>query len=425
MVTVLPLVGMLFFVFLLARGLGELTRRAGLSPLLGEIAAGVVIANLVVGPFALVSWVGLDPSTAAGVVNGDALHALADVGVVFLVFAVGLEVRPEALRRYARVSAATAAGGIAVPFGLGVGFYLLLEGPSQWAAALFVGVALVVTSLIVTGRVLRERGLLDSTEAHVILGAAVIEDVAGVVLLTVVLGATARADRGPVDLVYQVGIVLVFAVALAAFFLYLAPRLVRRFASHADPRPTPARFGARNAAFVLALLLCLGASALAESFQLAGIVGAFFAGMAIAEFRERYDLRGAFESLNTFFVPFFFVSIGLVVSTGDLLATWPLAAALTVLAVGGKFASASYDAGEVGRRPALRIAAGMVPRGEVAIIVALTAYGAGLITADLYTAIVVMAVATSIVGPYLLVRLFRDGGPAPAPVVPGPGPEGL
>jgi Kef-type K+ transport system membrane component KefB len=424
MESVLPLVGVLFFVFLLARGLGEVTQRLGLPALIGEIVAGVAIANVAIGSFHLESWLSLDPTTAGGVVNRDALGALADVGVVFLVFAVGLEIRPDELRRFGRISAATAAGGIVIPFGLGAGFLLLLEGPTGWPAALFVGVSLVVTSLIVTARLLREARWLDTTEAHVILGAAVIEDIVGVILLTFALGVTAGSEHGPIDLVYQVLLVSAFAVVFVLFFLFLAPRLVRRYLDPSGPKKVSVRLRTRNATFVLVLLLCLGASALAASFQLASIVGAFFAGMALAEFRDQYDLRAAFESLNTFFVPFFFVVIGLAVSTGDLLAAWPLAAALTVLAVGGKFATVAYDAGALGRRPALRVAAGMVPRGEVGIIVALTAFGAGLISADLYTAIVVMAIATSVIGPYLLHRLFA-GGVAPTTEAPvSPAPEG-
>jgi len=424
METVLPLVGVLFFVFLLSRGLGEVAQRLELPALVGEIVAGIVIANFAFGSFHLESWLNLDPASPGGIVNRDALGALSDVGVVFLVFAVGLEIRPEDLRRFGRVSAATAAGGIVIPFGLGVGFLLLIEGPSQWAAALFVGVALVVTSLIVTARFLREARLLDTTEAHVILGAAVIEDIVGVILLTFVLGVTAGAEHGPVDLVYQVLVVSGFAVVFVLFFLYLAPRLVRRYLDPSGPKRISLRLRTRPAAFVLVLLLCLGASALAASFELASIVGALFAGMALSEFRDRYDLRRAFETLNTFFVPFFFVGIGLAVSTGDLLAAWPLAAALTVLAVGGKFASSVYDAGTLGRTPSLRVAAGLVPRGEVAIIVALTAFGAGLISGDLYTAIVVMAMLTSIIGPYLLHRLFRGAAARPSEGPAAPSPEG-
>jgi Kef-type K+ transport system membrane component KefB len=424
MTSVLPLVGVVFLVFLVARGLGEVTQRLGLPALIGEIVAGIAIANVVVGPYRLEALFGLDPTTAAGLVNGDALHTLAELGVVFLVFAVGLEVRPDVLRRFARTSVLTAVGGIVVPFGLGVGFLLLLEGPSQWPAALFVGVALVVTSLIVTARLLTEHRLLGTTEAAIILGAAVVEDIAGVILLTLVLGATSDIDHGPVDLVYQIGIVIAFAVAFVLFFLYVAPRLVRRLAESHAPGQIRPHWRTRNAAFVLVLLFCLGVSTLASSFELASIVGAFFAGMALAEFRDAYDLRNGFETLNTFFVPFFFVSIGLEVSTGELWATWPLAAALTVLAIGGKFASAVYDAGQIGRTPALRVAAGLVPRGEAAIIVALTAFTAGLISGDLYTAIVVMAIATSVVGPYLLSRLFRGAAGPPSEASSSPGPEG-
>jgi Kef-type K+ transport system membrane component KefB len=415
MASVLPLVGVLFFAYLLARALGELCERVGLPALVGEIVAGIVIANVVVGSFHLENWVGLDPTTSSGIVNQDVLDALAGIGIVFLVFAVGLEVRPSSLRSFGRLSATTATWGTTVPFVLGVAFVLLVEGPSQWPAALFVGVALGVTSLIVSARVFRERDLLETTEAHVVLGAAVIEDVVGVVLLTVALGVTAGTEHGPIDLVYQVGVVVAFAVAFALFFLYLAPRVVRRYADPSIPKLVPLRFRTRNAVLVLVLLFCLGASALAASFQLASIVGALFAGMALSEYRARYDLRNAFETLNTFFVPFFFVSIGLAVSSADLVAVWPLAAALSVLAIVAKLTGVPHESRHLGRLPAFRVGVGMVPRAEVAIIVAITAYDAGLLTGDLYTAIVVMAIVTSIVGAAWLHYLVRGstGGPAP------------
>lgn len=422
---VVPIVTVLFFVFLLSRGFGEITLRLRLPALIGEIIAGIVIANLAVGSFHLLTAVGLAPSTLAGAENQSVVSALAEVAVVFLVFAVGLEVRPEGLRRFARLSATTAMYGILVPFGLGVTFLLALEGPSQWAAALFVGVALLVSSLIGTARFLGDHHLLDTMEAHVILGALVIEDIVGVIVLTVVLGVTARADQGPVTLVYQVLVVVVFAVAFGLFFLYIAPRLLRQYAHPSSPDAIPVRLRTRNATFVLALLFCLGASALAESFQLAGIAGAFFAGMALSEFREQYDLRSRFEAINTFLVPFFFVKVGLTVSTGDLVAAWPLAAALTVLAVAGKLIGSLYESRKSGRGPALRIGAGLVDRGEVGIIVAITAFDAAMISADLYTAIVVMSVATSVIGPYLLYRWFRTRLPSEPPAAPEAEPAGL
>lgn len=413
----LPLLGALFFVYLLARGLGEVTRRLGLPTLVGEIVAGVVIANLAVGSFRLEDWIGLDSATGSGAMNVATLNGLADLGVAFLAFAVGLEILPSAVRRFVRPASITAVWGTAVPLVLGFALLVVVEGPSAWSAGLFAGVALVVTSLTVTLRALRERDLLGTDEAHVILGAALIEDVVGAGMLAVVLAVAAETHHGPVDLVYQVGFVFAGAGAFVGFFLYLLPRLVRRYTRAETTAP---RTATRNSAFVLAILLCLGASALASSFQLASIVGALLAGMALSEFRGRFDLRPGFEALNTFFVPFFFVGIGFLVSVNELLAAWPLAAALTVLAVAGKLASVPADAPRLGTRGALRVGAGLVPRGEVALVVALVAVGAGLISGDLYAAIVVMAVTTSVIGPIALHRLFREGAPRPSdePVTP-------
>ncbi len=414
MAVVLPLLGALFFVFLLAQAFGWATRRLGLPALIGEIIAGIVIANFVVGSFDLENWIGLNASSAQGVVSRDALTGLADIGVIFLAFAVGLEVLPSAVRRFARAAASTAAWGTTIPFALGVALVIALGGTGSWSAALFVGVALMVSSLTVTARILRDHGLLETDEAHLMLGAALIEDVVGAMVLTVVFAFTAQSVHGPVDLVYQAGIVLAAAIAFIVFFFYIAPRFVRRYAP-SDPSAAPAR-PASAPVFVLAILLCLGASALATSFQLASIVGALLAGMAMAEVRDRYDLRSGFGALNTFFAPFFFAGIGLLVSVNELVATWPLVAALTGLAVVGKLVSVPAESRHHGRRSALRVGAGLVPRGEIGIIVAVTALGAGLITGDYYTAIVVMSIATSAIGAALVLYLFRDA--------PGPGDRG-
>ncbi|HTT14260.1 MAG TPA: cation:proton antiporter [Thermoplasmata archaeon] len=412
---VLPLVGVLFFVFLLARGLGELAERLGAPALVGEIAAGIVIANLVVGNFHLLAALELDPSTGAGALNREVLEALVEIGVVFLVFAVGLELPASDLVRSFRISSRTAAFGVVVPFALGALFLVALEGPANVLPALFGGTALMVTSLTVTARFLRERDLLGTVEARVILGAAVIEDVVGVVLLTVLLGIAAGRIHGPVDLLVQVGVVLAFAGIFAVAVLRYGPRLVRRYVDPADRTDGVSRFRTRNAVLVGALLLCLGASALAQSFQLASILGAFFVGMALAEYRDRLELRSAFEALNTFFVPFFFVGIGLLVSVGDLAATWPLAIALTVLAVVGKLAAYAFESKALPRRTALRVSVGMVPRGEVGIIAALAAFSAGFINGDLYTALVLTSAATAIIGPLWLARLFARAEPPASP----------
>jgi Kef-type K+ transport system membrane component KefB len=384
--------------------------------------AGIAIANVAIGSFSLVGWLSLSPATSAGSVNQETLAALAEIGVVFLVFAVGLEIRPSELLPALPLSMRTALFGVLVPFALGTVFLLVLQGTSNLLPALFVGTALVVTSLTVTARFLSERGLLNTLEARVILGAAVIEDVIGVVLLTSLVGVAAGRIHGPVDLLVQVGVVIVFAILFLVFLLYGAPRLVRRLA---DPsrRPAAVRFETSHGALVLAILFCLGAAAVTESFQLASIVGALFAGMAVAEFRDQFGLRASFATLTTFLAPFFFVGIGLEVSNADLLATWPLAAGLTVLAVVGKLAAVGAESRKVDLRSRLRIGVGMIPRGEVGIIAAFAAYDVGAISVDLYTALVIMSIATSIIGPATLHRLFPSAGATPTPTEPAPAVE--
>ena len=415
---ILPIVGVLFFVYVLARAFGEIAERLGVPALVGEIAAGIVIANLALGSFHLEAWLTLDPASATGSLNREVLTALVEIGIIFLVFAVGLEIRPSELRRVLPISARTAFFGLLVPFALGATFLLALQGPGGALTALFVGTALVVTSLTVTARFLRERDLLATPEARIILGAAVIEDIVGVILLTFVLGVAADRGTGASDLVVQVALVSVFAVAFAAFFLYGAPRLVGRYVDPASPRSPLARFRTPSAVLAVAIALCLGASALAASFQLASILGALFVGMSFAEYRDRLGLASAFEALTTFFVPFFFVGIGLLISTGDLAATWPLASALTLLAIAGKLAGSFVESRHLGRTAALRVGVGLVPRGEVGIIAALAGLDAGLLSTDQYTALVVMSVATAIVGPLALARLFRR-----APTAPPAGPD--
>jgi Kef-type K+ transport system membrane component KefB len=148
-------------------------------------------------------------------------------------------------------------------------------------------------------------------------------------------------------------------------------------------------------------------SALATFFTLAAIIGAFLAGMAFAEVAERYGLAESFEPLNAFFVPFFFLVIGLNVRIDKLLAVWPVAMMITVLAIVGKLIGGSLGARPMGRTSALIVGVGMVPRGEVGIIVAAAGLGAAAISQGLYASVVVMSIATSVLAPSILGRLFQ------------------
>ena len=396
------LVLLLFSTFLLAQALGELLQRLRQPALVGEILAGILIANIVVGAFSLRDFLQLTPTAPGDPLNPNLtfLEALADLGVIFLIFAVGLEIRTTELRRVGRLATQVAVLGVVVPLLFGFAFIEISGGnPTE---AIFVGAAMVATSVGITARVLREMNLLATREARVILGAAVIDDVLGILILTIAIGAAS----GGVNL-YQIAIVAALATVFVLVSLTLGPRFVRHMARPEGPAAILKRMRSHNAPFVVALLFCLGMSALASFFQLAAIIGAFLAGMAMAEIREQYALEASFEPINAFFVPFFFLVIGLKVDLEALAAVWPLAVVLTFLAVVSKLLGCGIGARSMGRTSAAIVSIGMVPRGEVGIIVALAGLSAGAVTGSLYSAVVVMSLATSMMAPSLLARLFR------------------
>lgn len=406
------LIILLFITFLLAKALGELMERLKQPALVGEIAAGIIIANLVFGGFNFVDFLQLNESTPEGMANMEFIGAFATLGVIFLIFAVGLEIRASELRKVGSLASYVAVLGVVFPFILGFVFIQLVEGTDHIVEAMFVGAALVATSIGITARVLREKNLLKSKEARVILGAAVIDDILGIMVLTIAIGIAGQSQAGGSDLIFQIVAVAGLSTFFVLLFMYLGPRLVRRFAHPESPRAILQRLRTRNAPFIVALLFCLGVSALATFFQLAAIIGAFLAGMAMAEVKEKYPLEESFEPLNALFVPFFFLFIGLKVHLSQLAAVWQLAVAITALAIVGKLVGCWFAARRMGSRSALVVGVGMIPRGEVGIIVALAGLTAGAISEGLYSAVVVMSIATSIIAPGILARLLAKPPPA-------------
>lgn len=399
--TIPSLLGVLFLTFLLAKVLGLLAERLGMPSMVGEIVAGIVIANVAIGSFSLLNFLSLTPT---GDGNFGVVEALAELGLVFLVFYVGLKLRPVDLLELGRPAAKIAIFGAIVPFFIGTGLFLAFEGINNYLAGLFVGIALVATSVGIVAQVLESHRLLEVRQGRLILTAAVIEDIIAFVALALLLGF-ARGQRS-VDLSYQVGLVIVMVVGLVALTIYVTDPIVRRYLLKKPVAPEGPRLTS-NGPFILALLLCLGAGALAESFALAAIVGAFLAGIAMAEVAPRYGLARSFGALNEFLVPFFFLYIGLQISGANLLAVWPLALIVTGVAIAAKIAAGALDSREHGRQGGLEIGSAMIPRGEVGIIIAVSAYQVGALDSDYYTAIVVMSILTALIGPWVFDRLLR------------------
>lgn len=369
-----------FVLFLAAKVVGQLFEFAHQPSVLGELIAGVVVGPAVLG------WVEI----------GQLLEALAELGVIFLLFQVGLETRFSDLRSVGRSAITVALLGVTAPFVLGWG-YMLLRGEGN-VEALFVGTALVATSVGVTARVLADMGLLAEAESRIILGAAVLDDILAIVILAIVSGVAAGTISA-----WSVIVVIVEAIAFVGFLAVVGTRIVRRY-PHWLEAALPVR-----APFAVALILCLGLSALAAAVGLAAIIGAFMAGMVLAEARDHYSLEKKMEPVTQFLSPFFFTVTGAKVSLdalgrGSLLLTTLV---LTALAIAGKMIGGIIGARRLGARSGLIVGAGMTPRGEVGLIVASLGLATGTITRDIFSVVVAMAIATTIVSPPALIALFR------------------
>jgi Kef-type K+ transport system membrane component KefB len=370
------------FVVLLAAKLGdELFKRLGQPTIVGEILAGVVIGSSVLGL--------VEPT--------ETLEVFAELGVVFLLFWVGLETKVSELAEVGATAATVGVLGFLLPLGGGVGLGLALGEPT--ATSIFIGAALVATSVGITSAVLIGLGTLESRPARVILGAAVVDDILAMILLAVAAGLAAEGGVAPAE----IAVVVALALAFVAFFglggtrfLRTRPQLLQRPRFSESP-------------LLPAVILALGLAALAAEIGLAAIIGAFLAGMMVAETKEQHPIEAEVAPLYAFFPPFFFVFIGLQVDLGAFAdaGTLALLAGVTVLAAVTKFAGAWLGARSLGSREAAFVGVGMVPRGEVGIIVAGIGRTTGVVGDQLFVVIVGMSILTTLAVPPLLRALGR------------------
>ncbi|SRR5579884_3104777 len=371
----------LFAIFVWSKVFGEIFEQMTLPAVLGEILAGVLL-----GPYAT----GL-------VVPNDTVYSIAEVGAVFLLFSVGLETRPKDLIRVGRQSLGVALVGIVVPFGLGF-LYMRLRGEATHEAV-FVAAAMVATSVGITARVLADLHVLNTRVARIILGAAVFDDVLGMVLLAVVTGVVSTTGVQWV----QLAVLFVEAVGFTLAMIFLGPRLVQQM------RPGLRRLSTQNAPLILSLAICLGLSVAAERIGLAAIIGAFFAGLAFAEYSPEWNLQPRVGAINEFLAPYFFFSMGsrldVHVFRGHVLVG---AVIISVLAIFSKVVGCAIPVLREGFRTALRVGFGMMPRGEVALIVALVGVQMKIVSQAAYAIVIFMTAATTLLAPPVLRFLFRD-----------------
>jgi Kef-type K+ transport system membrane component KefB/predicted amino acid-binding ACT domain protein len=375
----------LALVLILAKLAAELCERIRIPAVLGEITAGIIIGPSVLGI--------VEPS--------DALRVLAEVGVIILLAEVGLEMDLNELRRVGRASMFVAILGVALPMSSGV-----LAGQAfgeSLNASLFLGAALAATSVGITARVFGDLKALASTEARIVLGAAVADDVLGLIILTVVTRVVKQGSIDAMGLISTIGLAIGFLIVAGAIGVVLVPRIFSFIGAKAA---SPATIG------VLAAGITFGFSAAASGAKLAPIIGAFVAGTALARTNHHDRIARDFSILGSIFIPIFFMQIGIDTDVTKFFSTHVLVVAgvLTALAIAGKVLAAAGAWGT--NTDKLLIGIGMIPRGEVGLIFATIGVSIGVFNEELYAIVLLMVLLTTVITPPLLRWRIELGGSA-------------
>ena len=388
---------------------------------LGELVVGMLL-----GPFALGHLItipgmpeGLNilfPRPSGGSVVSlvpvsDELWVIAQIAVVILLFMAGLETDLPLFLRYGGPATVIALGGVIAPFVLGDLVTVLFGLADGYLApmALFMGAIMTATSVGITARVLSDIGKISTPEGVTILAGAVVDDVIGILVLAIVVSIV-RAEAvsgGALDIsLGGIGTLALkafgFWLGLTAFGILVSKRLARFLGW----------FKSDGASLVLALAICFLVSAVTEMFGLAMIIGAFVAGLVLSNTEISESLEHSLRSVYQAFVPVFFVVMGMLVDFGAMAEVLLFGAVISVLAIVTKIFGCGIPALGVGfnRVGAFRIGIGMLPRGEVALIVAGVGLASGAITSDIFGVSIMMTFITTLLAPIILVPIFQRGG---------------
>jgi Kef-type K+ transport system membrane component KefB len=386
---------------------GEIFERYLHTPsVLGELAAGILIGPFALGGFSVASYTLFPMAHAEGaaVQVSETMWAFAQVGSVVMLFAAGLETDLRQFLRYAGPASIVALGGVVVPFALGVVLTVAFGFADGYSdpRALFMGAILTATSIGITVRVLGDLRRLDTPEGITTMAAAVVDDILGILILTVVIGIHTTGGFSAGSAAAVAGKTIGFWVILTAVGVALSAHISRFFD----------RFNVAGALLALTLALAFFSAALAESFGLAMIVGAFSIGLALSGTDLAHRLEDPLRALYSFFVPVFFVVMGMMVDVTQLGDVWVFGLAISVVAMASKIFGSGVPALALGfnRRGAWRIGVGMMPRGEVALIMGGIAVGQGIIGANLFGASIIMTITTTVIAPLVLAKSYRSGG---------------
>jgi len=398
------------FIFVFAKIAGELCDRVIKIPsVLGELSVGIIIS-----PFAL----GAIQIPILGSISGaitDNLKAdhfaipvapeiwfFGQVGAVILLFNSGLESDLKLFLKYSKQATIVAIGGMTLPFILGLVVMVSFGYSSNFAdsQAIFMGTVLTATSIGITVRVLNELKKLGSPEGITVLGAAVLDDVLGILLLTIVVGMVSSTENLTlIDISIIIVKTLGFWLGLTIIGRLLSSHISKLFV----------KFHSNGSLLVLSLSLAFISSGVAEFFGLAMIIGAFSIGIALSGSELAKKIEKPMHGISAIFVPVFFVTTGMLVDLTTIASYWEFGAILTIVGIIGKVFGSGATGLLAGFKPkeSLKIGVGMLPRGEVALIMAAIGIASGALTQNLYGAVIMMTFITTLLAPLVLSYLYK------------------
>ena len=390
---------------LLAKALGGLTARIGMPLVLGELLAGVILGPTVLNIWSL-SWFS-SPTNVAGnaISTAGVFKVLADIGVVILMFLAGLETEVTMMKAAVGPAFWAATGGVVLPMVGGCALSRLAG--FGWGEAVFIGTILTATSVSITAQTLMNLKKLQTRAGSTILGAAVIDDVLGLMVLSFVIAAESRSahlqQSGWITFGMLLGRIALFS--LLAF--WLGPRIIRWVFAQAKRFRGPHTSVA--AALAVAFLFAFAANSLGG---MAAITGSYLAGLFVATTPNHADVIQELRSMtNSFFGPLFFVSIGLNVNVWEMGGRLGFFFLILAVAILGKVLGCGLGTWFRGfsLRDSLVVGVGMIPRGEVGLITASIGWTAGLVSLQVYSLVVVLVFVTTLVTPLLLPKCFGEG----------------
>ena len=401
---ILHLVLQISFILLIARIFAEFFERfLKQPPVLGELIAGIIIGPYLLGNYIKIPNFGpIFPKIIhSNVPVSNELYSIAQIAVIILLFVSGIETDFSLFLKFAGPSFLVAAGGVILPFLLG-NFLTVIFGFADnflSPSALFMGAVLTATSVGITARVLSDLKKINTPEGITILAAAVIDDVLGILVLTIVIGIIRGGNLSG----FQIGIVALKAIGIWIAILIIGVLISKPFVKILK------KFKTDGARIALTLFLCFLGAFIAEYFGLAMIIGSYAIGLAFSNTEIKEELIDSLRGVYYFLVPIFFVVMGMMVDIKSILPVILFGTFISIAGIIGKVFGCGLLSLISGFNflGGARIGFGMLPRGEVALIIASVGIAQGVIKSDMYGVAVMMTAITTLMAPFILVYLFK------------------